>query len=265
MIGVQVVVRPSRRPLRTILPPIPIPTRVRRPALAALLLAGLLVPLAGCQTTTKVRERRMIETILNMDFTGLKPPEKIEPLRVSISPPKTWETMPLVKTPVYAHQQWRSPSRLTGVGVAYARLPLPLSRGMVLWLARKEYTKRANDGRVIDQWDDDTGRTWFEGENKKYHVRGYVRVEGFGVWFVYYGHKTGTAPDPAEISLAARCVDTILPDSVKLPFPLRAAEVAEVAEVAKVAPSDDEGADQAPATSSPAGAEEGAAAVPPVP
>src|SRR5687767_2838304 len=104
MIGVQVV-RASRRPLRTVLPPVPIPTiptRIR-PALAALLLAGLLVPLTGCQTTTKVRERRMIETILNMDFTGLKPPETIEPLRVSLSAPKTWEVMPLVKTPLYAH------------------------------------------------------------------------------------------------------------------------------------------------------------------
>ena len=237
MIGVQVV-RPSRRPL------------------ALLLLAGLLVPLTGCQTTSKVRERRMIETILNMDFTGLKQPETIQPLHVSISPPKTWEAMPLVKTPLYSHQQWRSPSRLTGVGVAYARMPLPLSRGMVIWLAKKEYTKRANDGRVIDQWDDDVGRTWFEGENNKYHVRGYVRVEGLGVWFVYYGHKAGTAPDPAEISLAARCVDTILPDSIKLPFPLRGSGVAQ---------SDEGGAGETPSSTRTTEPEDGSATSPVVP
>ena len=209
--------------------PFPTPCRRRRrPALVAgLLLLGLLVPLGGgCQAKTKVRERRMMETILSIDFTGLKPAETIEPLHVSVSAPKTWEAMPLVKTPLYSHQQWRSPSRLTGMGIVHARLPLPLGRKMVIWLAKKEYTKRANDGRVIAEWDDDVGRTWFEAENNKYHVRGYVQVEGFAVWFVYYGHKTATAPDPAEISLAARSVETIVPDTFKLPFPVKVPEVA---------------------------------------
>lgn len=249
MIGVQVV-RSARLPSPAS-PPRVIPSRRRRPApgtsgtlAASLLLLGLLVPLTGCQTQTKVRERRMMETILSIDFTGLKPAETIEPLHVSVSAPKTWEAMPLVKTPLYTHQQWRSPSRLTGMGVVHAKLPLPLGRKMVVWLAKKEYTKRANDGRVIAEWEDDVGRTWFEAQNDKYHVRGYVQVEGFGVWFVYYGHKTATAPDPAEISLAARSVETIVPDTFRLPFPPKVAEVVTPADG-----PDDDGVDESPQTS----------------
>jgi hypothetical protein len=214
---------------------------------AALLLTFLLAPLTGCQTGKVVKQREYWDRLLRIDFSGLKPAERLESVRVNMAVPRTWEQMPLQKTALYSHQQWRSPSRLTGVGIAHVRLPLPLGQQMVIWLAKQEYTKRAHDGRLIAEWTDDAGRGWFEAENNKYHVRGYVTVEGFNAWFVYFGHKTGTAPDPAEISLAARCVETIVPDSVKLPPPVTATQFAQPPE----APEGDAPPETPPASRTP--------------
>ena len=175
-------------------------------------LLALLVGAAGCQTSAPTTNRRLIEHQAMIDFSGLKPAEPIEAVKVSCSVPRQWEALPLKKTALYAHQQWKSPSTYTGMGVVYVRLPLPLSERTLLWIAKREYTKASDDGKMIDQWVDDLGREWFEAQNNKYHVRGYAIVRGFNAWLVYFGSKTGYPPDVAELGLAARAVETFLPD-----------------------------------------------------
>jgi hypothetical protein len=96
------------------------------------------------------------------------------------------------------------------------RLPLPLSAEMVCWFAKREYTKKAQDGKIIREWKDALGRRWFEAENNKYHVRGYCMVQGFQAWFVYFGYKTEHPPNFDEISLAAKSADTFIPITGKV-------------------------------------------------
>jgi hypothetical protein len=187
--------------------------RVARPACLPAVALAMAVFATGCQTASKVTNRRLIEHQALIDFSGLAPAEPVDGVKVSCSVPRQWEAMPLKKTPMYAHQQWRSPSSHTGVGVVYVRLPLPLSERMLLWLAKREYTKANEDGKSLGQWTDELGREWFEAENNKYHVRGYALVRGFNAWLVYFGTKTGYPPDMAELGLAARCVQTFVPDS----------------------------------------------------
>jgi hypothetical protein len=119
--------------------------------------------------------------------------------------------MPLQSNALFTHQQWRSPSTHTGVGVVLAHLPLPLSAKMVVWFAKQQYSSEQHDGKVIDEWVDSLGRSWFEAENEKYHLRGYVVVKGFEAWVVYFGYRVHYAPDIAEISLSARSAETAVP------------------------------------------------------
>jgi hypothetical protein len=83
---------------------------------------------------------------------------------------------------------------------------------VLMWLAKREYTKRGSDGKILSEWKDELGRPWFEAENAKYRVRGYVVVSGCQAWVVYFGNKSKLAPDPAEMSLAARAADSIVPN-----------------------------------------------------
>lgn len=192
------------------------PSRPRRgssAAASATLLAvtiGLLAS-AGCQQARPEVTRKLIRHQAMIDFSGLKSVEAVEPLKVSCAAPRQWTTGPLSKTAVYTHQQWKSPSTHTGFGVAMIRLPLPLGQRAVMWFAKREYTKKANDGKLIGEWTDDVGRSWFEAENDKYHVRGFVVTHGFSAWIVYFGHKIAYPPDPAEITLAARAAETVVP------------------------------------------------------
>ena len=184
----------------------------RREDVAVGLVVGLMIPLlAGCQQTKQVPRQKLIDHIAMIDFTGLKPLETVESVKVQAAIPRQWEQLELHTNALYTHQQWRSPSTRTGVGVAHIRLPLPLSTRMILWLAKREYTKKANDGRIISEWSDDLGRPWFEAENDKYRVRGFVVVSGFRAWVIYFGHKSKLPPDPAELSLAARAATSIVP------------------------------------------------------
>lgn len=183
------------------------------PAVRAAVVAAVLLLGVGCQAADKATNRRLIEHQALIDFSGLAETEPVEGVKVSCSLPRQWQKMPLKKTPLYAHQQWRSPSSHTGIGVVYVRLPLPLSERMLLWFARREYTKANEDGKTLGQWTDELGREWFEAENNKYHVRGYALVRGFHAWIVYFGTKAGYPPDMAELNLAARCAQTFVPDS----------------------------------------------------
>ena len=181
---------------------------------AAIRAAGLLAVLlwaCGCQQSAPVSGRRLIEHQALVDFSGLKPAGRIEAVRTSLAIPRHWDLMPPRMTALYSHEQWRSPSTHTGVGVAYIHTPIPLSPKLVVWLAKQEYSKRASDGKVLDEWTDALGRYWFEAENEKYHIRGYVVAKGFSAWVVYVGYRVTYAPDLAEISLAARSLETAVP------------------------------------------------------
>jgi hypothetical protein len=125
--------------------------------------------------------------------------------------PRRWVPLPFKPNPLYTHEQWKSPSGHTGVGVVCAHLPLPLSTSTVVWLAKKEYVKQGKDGKLLGEWTDSLGRSWFEAENDKYHVRGFVCVKGFTAWIIYFGYKSKYPPDVAEISLAARAADSVVP------------------------------------------------------
>lgn len=172
----------------------------------------LLLTGTGCQQSGTVSQQRLIEHQALIDFSGLKPVDEIENVRVRAAVPRNWEVMPATGNALYTHQQWKSPTTKTGVGVAHIRMPLPINMGMLMWLAKREYTKKSNDGKILDEWTDDLGRPWFEAENDKYRVRGYVVVDGFQAWVIYFGHKVKMPPDPAELSLAARCAETIVPN-----------------------------------------------------
>jgi hypothetical protein len=171
----------------------------------------LLLLAAGCQGAKPIQSHRLIEHQALIDFSGLRPAETVSDLGVNAAVPQAWETMPLQKGTLYNFGQWRSPSTHTGVGAAYIRLPLPIGAGAVLWIAKHQYAEQASDGKVINEWTDELGRSWFEVENCKYHVRGYALAQGFEAWIVYYGYKLNYPPDVGEISLASRAADTFVP------------------------------------------------------
>lgn len=173
----------------------------------------------GCQSGQQVSSQRLIEHQALIDFSGLKEPELAEPIRLQVSLPQTWKLHDTERKALYTHQQWKSPTEKTGVGAIYARLPIPMSANMILHFAIKHYADQANDGRELGRWEDEAGRKWFEAETSKYHARGYVMVSGRDAWIVYSGFKTDVPPEPGEISLAARCIQTFVPTigDVKLP------------------------------------------------
>ena len=188
-----------------------VPTCRTRAALLAAVLFVLLGWVGGCQTGPQVSSRRLIEHQAFIDFAGLRKDAPEPAVKTTLATPRHWESMPRQMSPVYTHAQWRSPSTHTGIGVLYAHMPLPLSAKAVVWLAKQEYTKKEQDGKVLNEWTDSLGRSWFEAENDRYHVRGYVVVNGFDAWVVYFGYRTKYSMDVAEISLAARSAETAVP------------------------------------------------------
>jgi hypothetical protein len=165
----------------------------------------------GCQIGPTVTTQRLLTHQVLIDFTGLKPAQPIDALRVTISPPRDWELIETRKSSLFTHQQWRSPTHGNAVGVAFMKMPLPFGARMIAWLAKHEYAKQASDGKVLGEWTDSLGRPWFEAENSKYHIRGYVMTRGTEAWIVYYGCKLNTPPQAEEMSLAARSMETIVP------------------------------------------------------
>jgi hypothetical protein len=117
--------------------------------------------------------------------------------------------------------QWRSPTKMTGVGVAYIHMPLPFPARMITWLAQKEYSKKADDGKILGEWEDALGRPWFEAENTRYHVRGYVVTKGFEAWIIYCGYNREQPPSAAELGVAARALETIVPTPMAAEVPQR--------------------------------------------
>jgi hypothetical protein len=163
---------------------------------------------AGCQSAPP---ERMASQRAFIDFTGLGPLREISALKSSGSVPDQWDPLPLQNTPLYAHQQWRSPTLTTGVGIAFIHLPLPVPASAVLWFAQREYSASQSDGRSLGRWTDTVGREWFAAENKRFYVRGYVVTRGMDAWIVYCGYRRQNAPNPYEFSLAVRSLETIVP------------------------------------------------------
>jgi hypothetical protein len=142
----------------------------------------------------------------------------ISALKASGSAPENWSPLPLLQTPLYAHEQWRSPTMTTGVGIAYIHLPLPIPAAAVLWFAQREYTAKQDDGRSLGRWTDSLGRQWFAAENKRFYVRGYVVTRGMEAWIVYCGYRRANAPRPYELSLAVRSMETMVPGGTIAPM-----------------------------------------------
>lgn len=174
---------------------------------AALLVLGGV----GCSSGPPVESHRLIQHQALVDFSGLKAPEVAEAVRVQASTPASWSLHAVERRALYTHQQWKSASAKTAVGVIYARLPLPLGPDTLLWLGRQQYAKQGSDGRQIANWTDALGRRWFEAETDKYHTRGYAIVTGLDAWIVYMGYRIDTSPEPADISLGLRCMETFVP------------------------------------------------------
>ena len=165
----------------------------------------------GCQLQT-VPTQRLIQHQAMIDLAGLEDPQVIAAIKAHVSAPQKWEAMTIKKTALYVDQQWRSPTRETGLGVAYIRMPIPLPANTLVWLAKKEYAKRGEDGEVLAQWEDDLGRPWFEAQNPKYRVRGFVMSRGFVAWIIYFGYKrTDQPPSAAELGVAARALQAVVP------------------------------------------------------
>ncbi len=179
-------------------------------AIAALILLAMV---SGCETGPSFSYRRLVNHQAMLDFAGLKPAEAFEVVKASIQVPERWVALEPRKALLYTSQQWRSPSRTTGVGILHVRLPIPLPIGTLIWMARQEYAKKADDGRLLGQWTDRIGRQWVEAENNQYHVRGYVVVDGRDAWFIYSGYKTDQSLNAAELALAARSVETAIPQT----------------------------------------------------
>lgn len=179
----------------------------------AVFVAGVicLSALSGCQMSQTVSTARLIQHQAMIDPTGLAETAVVEPVKVHIAAPQRWEQLEPKRYALYTEMQWRSPSKMTGVGVAYVRLPLPIPARSIAWLAQKEYAKKAADGKILGTWDDSLGRPWFEAENSRYHVRGYIVSKGFDAWIIYCGYKTEQPPSASELGVAARALETIVP------------------------------------------------------
>jgi hypothetical protein len=186
------------------------------PSAAVVSLAALLVGWfsAGCTITPPISTAKIIRQQALIDFTGLLPAQQLEKLKVSWATPREWEALPPKRGPMFVHQQYRSPSGTTGVGVAYVHLPFPVPTGAIAWLAQREYLRRYTDnkeGKVLARWTDDAGREWFEAENNKYHGTGYVMSKGCEAWIVYSGYRVTSPPNAEEISVSRRSATTIVP------------------------------------------------------
>jgi hypothetical protein len=191
------------------------------PILAIVLSSAFIV---GCQAPQPGLGNRLMAHVALMDSSGLTAAVSMPEINVRGSLPQTWEMMDADKTPLYTHEQWRSPSHATGVGVAYIHMPLPMSAKALVWFARGQYSKMTAkqhkaEAQMLGEWTDSLGREWFEGENEKYHVKGYVVTNGFDAWAVYSGYRLRVAPNQDDINLAYRAMDSIVPLPLDKPQP----------------------------------------------
>src|SRR3954470_13295380 len=169
---------------------------------------------SGCQMAAPAPKALFAEYRDKINESGLALSMAADSLKINAAFPAGWQALPLQKNALYTHQQWRSPSKRTGVGVTYVHMPLPLSTKTLVWFAMNEAGKKTNNGRIIRQWHDELGREWFEAENERYHMTGYVMTRGFDAWINYCGYRMQEQMEPLEIQLGTRALDTVMPLSV---------------------------------------------------
>ncbi len=175
------------------------------------LVAASLALCAGCQyQAVSIAELEIHQSYLNK--SGLASLREDSILRITCAPPAQWDELPPNHNVVYSHQQWRSPDRQVGMGVAYMRTPIAVSPQTIIWFAKCQYTRTdPAEGRLIGLWTDSLGRCWFEAENDEYHVRGYAMTRGRDAWMVYSGYRRAGKAPRAEIALAAKGADSVAP------------------------------------------------------
>jgi hypothetical protein len=177
--------------------------------------------LSGCQTAGPSRTQ-LVEYRGQISDLGLADPVSVEALKINASLPNGWEALSAQKSALYTHQQWRSASHRTAVGITYIRMPLPFSARILAGLASNEVGKKTT-GRVHRRWTDELGREWFEAENDRYHLTGYVMTRGLDAWINYCGYRVKEPMHEAEVDLGGRALASILPAAIAPRNPVRTA------------------------------------------
>ena len=185
----------------------------------AVFLRGLLLvvisPLVvGCQTAVVPSKAALTGYRESLDDSGLALPQAVSAVNLNASLPTGWQSLGVQKSALYTHTQWRAPSKRTAVGSTYVKMPLPLSTKTLVWFAMNEVAKKSNDGKIIRRWNDKLGREWFEAENGKYHMTGYVMTRGFDAWINYVGHRKNEPTEASEMALGEKALETFMPLSV---------------------------------------------------
>jgi len=177
--------------------------------LSATLFALLLC--VGCQSGS-ISRSKLAASQLQVKFDGLESTRVLTSVCASGATPRQWTKRPTEKGAIYTHEQWRSPTGVTSVGVVYVHLPLPIGPAAILWLAEQHFAAMPGEtGHVLAAWTDALGRSWFTAQNPKCSICGYIMTEGASAWIVYYGYKLDRGLQPGELSVAARSVTTIIP------------------------------------------------------
>jgi hypothetical protein len=170
------------------------------------------VALSGCQYQAVSAARLQIhQSRLNKE--GLSELQVSPELNITCAIPNQWDKLRENQTLIYTHQQWRSPDRHAGVGVAYLRTPMAMSPETLIWFAKMQYANQARNkqGRLLGSWTDSLGRSWFEAENEDFHVRGYAMTRGCDAWIVYSGYRVKARPPEDEIALGQKAAESVAP------------------------------------------------------
>ena len=172
--------------------------------------------LAACAPVPSVSPRRLIAHQAMLDFSGLLPVTLQSDVNVYVSVPSSWKRLAAERVPRIVHQQWRSPTRETGLGIAYLDLPFHVSPKLLIWFAKMEYAKQTTPdgkprGQLLSEWTDAEGREWFDAESDRYHVQGYAVTSGSDAWVVYAGYKVRSGLNWPEWAMAMRSIETALP------------------------------------------------------
>jgi hypothetical protein len=182
---------------------------IRQFAAQALLLAAMLC--IGCQSGP-IFDSQLAATQSELTRNGLDSAQALPLVRATGATPSEWVKRPIENGAIYTHQQWLSPTGTTGVGVVYVHLPLPIGPTAILWLAEQHFAAMPGQkGHIVGEWIDPLGRNWFTAVNPQTNVCGYILTEGAAAWIVYFGYKLDRGFHPAEMSVAARSVTTIIP------------------------------------------------------
>lgn len=175
----------------------------------------MLAVLTGCAAVPSVSPPRLIASQAMLDFHGLSAVTLYPSLKLDAAVPLSWQQLKPEQMGPLAHRQWRSPTRSTGLGLAYIKLPWPVSPRFLIWVAKMQYAKRTTRdgkpaGQLLAEWTDPQGREWFDAEDEKFHVQGYAVTDGFDAWVVYAAYRRSALNWP-ELALANRAVRSALP------------------------------------------------------